>query len=942
MSDEPSGEDATALARTVKPDEPASAAPSLPRGGPAVDAPPAVGDVLGGRYELVAELGRGGEGVVYRARDRTADVDVALKLLSHVGRSEEALARFRRELRLARKVTDPRVVRIHDLVELRGRLALSMELVVGEPLSARLARGRIDDPRELLRLAHDLCRALAAAHEVGVTHRDLKPANVMIRAEGGALVTDFGVSRLHGVADPGGLGLPRPPSWPMGLTQEGALIGTPAYMAPEQLVGETEIGPTADVYALGLVLFQAATGRLPEDDLAMPQLALRRLRERPPPLATLRPDLDAALPRGPDGTSFCSFVDRCLSPAREDRWADGHAALVALTEIAPSLRSELPTSGLRADSSGAGRTVIDPHADTVLAPAARTAGAPPRRALWVGAVLAAGASVGALVLLPGRLRRAPPPVASSAATPTSSAPTRARFALEDPHRITFAPGCEEFPVFSPDDGHVVFDGTFGADSQIVALEIATGKQRKLTDLPGWSFAADVSPDGKTVAFLRYWEGGQGTWLVPFDGSAPPRALSAGSGRPSFRVDGTGLWAGTPAARVLYGLDGVARRTLPTPVGFSPRVSLELPDGRVVVGFPAAGDGRAGVAVYDAAGGHRLIYDGLVDETLALHPDGAHVLVTREFATGAAELVAVPLAGGAAEPVPSQGVQPRKGLRFSHDKRRVVWSTCAARTLLAQLVTDAAGSRIVDVEPNVEWDDRHVACAPGRADRAVLSTRAGGHSPWLLTKGAPPRRLSTTIVEGTLDLALSPVDDTVVFASAKGLLVARGGVTAPLTTDASDASPAFSRDGARVLFTRRDGDGHLRVLSIAATGGAVREEIAAEARAPAVSPRDGALAFLAGKDADALVPTLVDPKGARRPLGVEAGHYASLAFSGDGTRLALTARMEVIELDVATGKVVARHAAGSDLVESACYTTDSLVLTHAGWTGDLWLAGFGGP
>jgi len=167
-------------------------APSLPR------LPQEGGEVLGNRYEILGELGRGGEGVVYRARDLKADTIVALKLLQEDEGSKSRLQRFRRELQMARKVTHPNVVRIHDLVELPGRFGLSMELVEGEALVDRLERGPLSRD-EVVRLAIDLARALAAAHQAGVTHRDLKPGNVLLRAsDGHAVVTDFGVSRAHG------------------------------------------------------------------------------------------------------------------------------------------------------------------------------------------------------------------------------------------------------------------------------------------------------------------------------------------------------------------------------------------------------------------------------------------------------------------------------------------------------------------------------------------------------------------------------------------------------------------------------------------------------------------------------------------------------------------------------------------------------------------------
>jgi len=913
-----------ALARTVR------SADGVARDPVALEEP-RIGEVLGGRYELLGELGRGGEGVVYRARDRTADVEVALKLLGHTGQSEQSLARFRRELRLARKVTDPRVVRIYDLVELPGRLGLSMELVVGEALSTRLSRGPVEDPRVLARLAHDLCRALAAAHEGGVTHRDLKPANVMLREGGGALVTDFGVSRLHGSRE-ALVAAPQAGSLPAALTQEGTLIGTPAYMAPEQLVGQADIGPTADVYALGLVLFQAATGHLPEDDFSMPALAIKRLRDPAPPLASLRPDLEPA---------FCAFVDRCLSIAAGDRFTDGAAALAALTEIAPSLRATEPSSTPRevgtGRSSADGRVVVDPHAKTVLAAPLPT---PPKPRAWgllaLAVVLLSGGGVFALRQL--RKERTAPPPLPSASAPASAKP--ARFAVTNPRRITFAAGCEEFPVFTLDDKRVLFDATVGPDSHLFVLDLADNTQRQLTNLPGWSFAPDLSPDGKTVAFLRYTEQDQGIWLVPFDGSAPPKHLVQGSGRPGFAADGKGVWAGTQTTRTLHALDGKVLRSLDIPTGYTPRASLELPSGQVVVNFPMVGQSHAGIALYEKDGTRRFLFDGPTDESLVTHPDGLHVLVTREYETGAPELLALPIAGGAPQSLRSEGITPRKGLRFSHDQKQLVWSTCTARTLLAKVVVEGGASRIADLEHNVEWDDRRIACAPNRSETVVLSSRGGNFVPWWMAPGEPPRRLNAPPSEAAF-MALSPVGENVVATTTKGLVVLAGS-PAPrvLTTDGADSTPAFSRDGATVLFTRHK-DGHTRVLSIALAGGATHDVVGPDARDAVASPVDARLVFLAGADGDQLTPTVLEADGKRRVLSAHLppARYGNLAFSPDGQKVAVTDRMEIVEVEVATGKILRRHSAGADVLESACYSKDALWLTHGGWAGDLWLASF---
>jgi tetratricopeptide (TPR) repeat protein len=271
----------------------------------------ATGDLLNGRYELEAELGRGQFGAVFRARDRVADERVAIKLILRT--QADAVARVRRELKAARKVSHPGVVRIHDVFEVEGTLALSMELVEGETLELRLRREPKLPAAALSSLAADLARALAAAHTAGVTHRDLKPANIILRATNGrAVLTDFGISRVLQLAElpPGG---ETPPE--LQLTVEGALVGTPLYMAPEQLSGG-EIGPAADIYAAGVVLYQAATGELPHQAGSLEELQRARLADVRPSLRESRRDL-------PDGLR--QTIERCLAPDPRDRPADGTA-----------------------------------------------------------------------------------------------------------------------------------------------------------------------------------------------------------------------------------------------------------------------------------------------------------------------------------------------------------------------------------------------------------------------------------------------------------------------------------------------------------------------------------------------------------------------------------------------------------------------------------------
>jgi serine/threonine-protein kinase len=225
-------------------------------------------------------LGKGGMGEVYRADDLSLDQPVALKFLpEEIAHNERALERFRNEVRIARQVSHPNVCRVYDLGEMQGLYFLSMEYVDGEDLGSLLRRiGRLPVDKAL-EIARKLCAGLAAAHERGVLHRDLKPSNVMLDARGQVLLTDFGLAGLAGEI-------------------EGAEIrnGTPAYMAPEQLVGQ-EVTIKSDIYALGLVLYEIFTGKLPFESTTLDGLMRAQRESAPVSPTTLVRDLDPAVER---------------------------------------------------------------------------------------------------------------------------------------------------------------------------------------------------------------------------------------------------------------------------------------------------------------------------------------------------------------------------------------------------------------------------------------------------------------------------------------------------------------------------------------------------------------------------------------------------------------------------------------------------------------------
>ena len=202
----------------------------------------------GGRYATARELGRGGMAVVFLAHDRELDRPVAVKVLDgHVASDPDLVARFRREALTAAGLAHPNVVQVYDAGEDEGRLWIVMEHVEGETLERVAAReGRIA-PDRVLALAAQACAGLGHAHERGVVHRDVKPANLLLRPDGVLKIADFGIAQAADATR---------------LTAAGTVVGTAAYLAPEQARGEP-VGPPADVFSLGVVLYRLLTGALP-------------------------------------------------------------------------------------------------------------------------------------------------------------------------------------------------------------------------------------------------------------------------------------------------------------------------------------------------------------------------------------------------------------------------------------------------------------------------------------------------------------------------------------------------------------------------------------------------------------------------------------------------------------------------------------------------------
>ncbi len=294
-----------------------------------------------GRYRLLKKLGEGGMGAVFLAHDSELDRRVALKLPHFTGVEKAAfLERFRREAKLAAKLDHPNICRVFDIGEHNGRLYLTMAFVEGKSLYEIVkARGAIE-PRTACQLIKRIATAVQFAHSQGIIHRDLKPANIMIKKDRDFVIMDFGLARLIDHDD-------------APLTATGAVLGTPAYMSPEQLLGENEkIGPPSDVYSLGIMLFELLVGRRPFQG-SVTQIYAQILSTQPALPSTVREEIDSDL----DKIFYDATRREC-----EHRFQSANdlaQALDSYLRTAPNSKSAVVAADAASDRSHAGNIDLD-------------------------------------------------------------------------------------------------------------------------------------------------------------------------------------------------------------------------------------------------------------------------------------------------------------------------------------------------------------------------------------------------------------------------------------------------------------------------------------------------------------------------------------------------------------------------------------------------------
>jgi Tol biopolymer transport system component len=851
-----------------------------------------------GAYQVLSAIGAGGMGEVYRARDSKLNRDVAIKVLPDLFASDpDRLARFTREAQTLAALNHPNIAHIHGIEESPGMRAIVMELVEGEDLSAQIARGPIPLPGALP-IAKQIADALEAAHEQGIVHRDLKPANIKIRRDGTVKVLDFGLAKLSSYEDGAapGFGAAHSPTFTAG-TQMGVILGTAAYMSPEQARGKA-VDKRADIWAFGVVLHEMLTGRRMFDGESVPE-TLGLIFAREPDLAAL-PAATPAIIRG--------LIARCLVKDPRQRLRDiGDARL----QIDDALAGRGETSGVSAPAPA----VIEPRRSRntwlALAVAVIVAGA----AGWFARPSAPATLVRlSIALPPGEQATTAPAISPDgrliayAAGRTAGTSQLYLRALDDftVHPVAGSAGAQ-YPFFSP-DGRTI---AFFASGKLRRASVGGGAATDVASAPtAWGGTWDA--DGRIV----YTTGlNSGLWRVSADGGIPEQLTKPDGAAAGYahvfpqRLPGTQdllftFWGQTFYNALLSGKTGTWQEVTP-----------QQKQGGAVAIYAASGhlitnDGADGVVVAQwkpAATGVVSPKTPVIQHVnWALSTERSWIDVSN---TGTAVFVPGDPSNRHVAWVDRQGQDTQlpsdpnliHQATLSHDGRRVVYGSMKSQWI-ADLTTGARTRLIADVR---SW---HGAWLPGD-ERIVVSSNKDGD--WdLFTIGSNGGEMTPLLRKPFAQhaQAVGP-DGSIVYlerqpATGSDLwTLAPDGRTTPLVvTRFNETAASISPDGRFIAYVS-DESGRNEVYAIPSSGKQSRVAISIDGGTGPVWSRDGReLFYRAGDDLMSVqVRTSRDPgSGARDPATLvlgerkrlldlsayDSGYFHEFDVSTDGQRFLL--------------------------------------------------------
>ncbi len=770
-------------------------------------------------YRIEAKLGQGGMGVVYKAQDLHLGRAVAIKVLPPDKVSDPARKeRFMQEARAASALNHPNIVTIHDIRSEDGTDFIVMEYIEGRTLDSVIASGKMA-PAQALRCAVPMADALARAHGAGILHRDLKPSNVMVGEDGRVKLLDFGLAKL---LEPPDSSADEATITARPLTEDGAVVGTAAYMSPEQAEGR-KLDARSDIFSFGAVLYEMLTGRKPFAGDSRISILTKILRDDPTPLLELSNSIPPELEK---------TILRCLrkDPARRyQTMADLKVALEDLQEETTSTRQ------LRS--------------------------APGRRRLWA-ALLPVPLLAGFLALWLWR-------------TPERGEPLRAV-------PLTSLPGVSRYPSFSPDGNHLAFswNGPRQDNPDIYVLQIGAGSPLRLTNDPGQDYGPAWSPDGRWIAFLR-GELGRGQSelrLIPPLGG-PERKVTAlrireGVWPPylAWCPDSTCLviadsaGEGKPVALFAISLATGEKRQLTHPASIQPGDTNPAvsPDGHWLV-FRRNASGPFTGELYrlalgpgvTAAGEPQRLTAAALDATHpAWMPDSKEVVFSAPSMRGNLwRLVVVGEEPGRGRPervpfVGEDGLTPVISAGAPGHPPRLVYVRSFADTNIWRVETSAPGAPALsppavaisstreDYHPQFSPDGRRIAFGSGRSGEAeIWVADADGSNAVRLTTGARGSGFPHWSADGERLVFLSNLEG-----QWEDYVVGAGGGQPRNATShpAMDAWPSFSRDGKWLLFTS-DRTARYEIWKLPASGGAAVQLSANGGFMPEGSP-DGAYVY----------------------------------------------------------------------------------------------------
>jgi Tol biopolymer transport system component/tRNA A-37 threonylcarbamoyl transferase component Bud32 len=744
-------------------------------------------------YRIVEKVGGGGMGVVYRAEDPRLHRDVALKFLADALDDPAARERFQREARSASALNHPHICAVHDIGEHEGRPFIVMEYLQGHTLRHRIAAGRFTT-EVILDLALQVTDALNAAHGEGIVHRDVKPANIFLTARGHAKVLDFGLAMLS-KKDASGLDS-RTQTHEMHLTHPGTAVGTVAYMSPAQALGQT-LDLRTDLFSLGVVLYETATGVLPFRGNTSAAIVDAILHSTPLSPLRLNPELPSELER---------IINKCLEKDVDLRYQSARDLMTDLKR----LRRETTS----------GKAVVPP------APA-QPFGASRRNGLWVGAAVLVTASAFGWWALKDRARKTP-------AEPITIAP------------LTTDGGGKVLPRLSPDGERVAYVWAGAEDDNWDVYVKAVGpgtRPLRITDNPARDWSPTWSPDGRQIAFVRVSDASGAILVVPSLGGQERKLVDV-SGPfqteyflPSlvWAPDGESLAfvekpsADAPARIVRLFVATLEKRPLTSPpldvVGdLQPEFS---PDGRVLAFVRSATRtwGNLDIWVQPLERGEaRRLTSGRYGWVSALSwtPDGAAIVFSDGSPSyGGGRISRIPMAGGVPQPVAGVGWN---AIHASVRGNRMVYVQSTPTVLDTWRLRRPRSARSPEPPERLIVSGHNAAYSPDGAKIAVESVRGGSPDIWLCNAdGSHPFQLTNSPShEGTP--RWSPDGSGLVFDSLETgnwdlfVVSVDGGRPRRLTEHPSeDGTATWSRDG-RWIYFKSDRTGRSEIWKIPPEGG----------------------------------------------------------------------------------------------------------------------------